>query len=644
MDHDQTVTPVDMVTLTVMANRINSIVGEMTNTMLRTARSTTMAARDFSCSITGPTHDMVSFAEAAPVHVYGSGMLAEAMADTHPDFRAGDLFMTNDPYVGNSHAADQTLLIPVFLEGVHLFTAIAKAHQADIGNALPTTYSPTAKDVYNEGALVFPMVLMARGGWENTDILRMCERRIRAYDTWYGDYLAALGAVRLAERRLREMAVWLGGVETTKRYLEAWLDYCERIAATEIAALPAGRVVTETSLDPFPGLPDGLRLKATIDVDPQAGTIVIDLRDNPDCVPIGLNLTESTAKNAATTGVLLALNSRRDASRISVYNNAGTFRRIQVLTRENCVVGQPRHPASASCATTTVQCRVVGMVSIGMAKIREGLGTAEPAYGQSPVQGVVSGHDPRRPGNPQYMFQIFAGTQGGPATGESDGWLTYLVSGGCGINFIDSSELCEQKYPLAVWEKVVRCDSEGPGRTRGAPGNVAIYGPIRSPAEVQYFHDGVVNRAVGVHGGDSPSGPEAWHVATDGAWDFYTHSVGAVELGAGESIVSLSAGGGGYGSPLQRDPQWVLIDVVDEYVTRERAESVYGVVLGGDSDRWETLTVDAAATAERRAQLAEATTPAVNETADARAVKAANAANEHRAEQPRVHWWTSAAA
>ena len=88
---------VDSVTLRVMSNRLNGIVSEMTHTMVRTARSTTMAARDFSCSITSSENDMVSFAEGAPVHVYGSSLIAEAMQDTHPEFREGDCYMTNDP-------------------------------------------------------------------------------------------------------------------------------------------------------------------------------------------------------------------------------------------------------------------------------------------------------------------------------------------------------------------------------------------------------------------------------------------------------------------------------------------------------------------------------------------------------------------
>ncbi|MBJ7330138.1 MAG: hydantoinase B/oxoprolinase family protein [Solirubrobacteraceae bacterium] len=622
---------VDKVTLTVMANRINSIVMEMTNTMVRTARSTTMAARDFSCSITSHTHEMVSFAEAAPVHVYGSGMLAQDMEDIHPDFREGDVFMSNDPYGGNSHTADQTLLIPVFFEGVHLFTALAKAHQADIGNAIPTTYSPTASDVYNEGALVFPMVLMARGGWENTDILRMCERRIRSYETWYGDYLATLGAVRLAERRLKELAEWLGGVDATKEYLAAFLDYCEQMAGDAISKLPAGKILTKTHLDPFPQVPDGIPLQAMIEVDPEAGKIIVDLRDNPDNVPAGLNLTESTAKNAATTGVLIALNSKRNAERLSVYNNAGTFRRIEVLTREGCVVGKPKHPASASCATTTVQCRTVGMTCIGMAALGDGFGSAEPAYGSAAVQGVLSGHDPRREGAPPYMFQIFAGTQGGPATYESDGWLTFLVTGGCGINYIDNSEVLEQKYPITVWERSVWQDSEGAGRTRGAPGNVCIYGPRFADMEVQYFHDGVENRIKGVHGGASPLGPEAWHIATDGTWDKYGYSVGEIVLTPGESIVSLSAGGGGYGDPLVRPADEVLTDVVEGYVSFARARDSYGVVLTGDPAKWETLAIDTAATEDLRATM-RAGGPLTIDADDAT-----------RAPQPELDWWATAA-
>jgi N-methylhydantoinase B len=596
---------VDGVTLGVMANRLDGIVREMTNTMVRTARSTTMAARDFSCSVTDAGHELVSCPEGAPVHVYGSSLLAQAMARTHPQFAPGDAFLSNDPYDGNSHAADYTILVPVFFDGEHVFTALAKAHQADCGNALPTTYSPTALDVYNEGAPIFPMVRVQRDRVDNQDIIRICERRIRAFEIWHGDYLATLGAARLAERRLQELCSALGGLDGTREFVAAWLDYCERMAAQAISELPAGRVVGRTALDPFPRLPDGIALQATIDVDPVAGTIVADLRDNPDCTPTGLNLSESTSRNAATAGILAALNSRRDATRVRVPNNSGSYRRIRVLVRENCVVGIPRHPASASCATTTVQDRVVGMTLIGMALVGDGHGAAEPTYGSGPFQGVVSGRDRRRAGDPQYIFQIFSGTAGGPATAASDGWLTFQITGASGIGYIDSTEVIEQKYPLVVWEKVVRPDSEGAGRTRGAPGGTTIYGPRFDPLTCHYFLDGVHNRPSGVHGGSASLGPEAWRDA-GGARERYDHVVGEVEIAAGEAIVSLSAGGGGYGPALQRDALAVLADVADGYVSATRARDVYGVVLSGEPARFETLVVDEAATATQRSALAAA--------------------------------------
>jgi N-methylhydantoinase B len=591
---------IDRITLGVLANRMDSITREMTNTMVRTARSTTMAAKDFSCSIVSSADEMVSAPEGIPVHVYGSAMLCTDLRQAHPDFREGDCYMSNDPYGGNSHAADQTLLVPVFFAGEHVFTAVAKAHQADIGNAKPTTYSPTALDVYNEGALIFPCVQVQADYADNRDIIRMCERRIRAFDTWYGDYLATLGAARLAERRLQELCETYG-LPTIRAFVAEWLNYSETMAAEAIAELPAGRMVTRTALDPFPRLPDGIPLQATVDVFPEEGRVVVDLRDNPDCTPTGLNLTESTSRNSATTAILMCLNSNPAYRAPRVPNNAGTYRRIEVLVRENCVIGKPRHPASASVATNTVADRVVGMILHGMARMQDGIGAAHPCFGQPPWTGVVSGHDARREGE-AYAVQLFCGTSGGPATAHNDGYLQFTNTGGAGLEYIDSTEVCEQKYPLVVWEKMVRADSEGAGRLRGAPGGVSIYSPRFDGIEVQYFLDAVVNRSLGVRGGSGSQGPEAWVARASGGWDRQAEgAVGETPVAVGEAMVSFSGAGAGYGPAIARDPQKVLVDLIDGYVTVERARGAYGVIVTGDPARWETLAVDEAATAELRA-------------------------------------------
>ena len=370
----------DPVQLLVMANRIDGIAREMTNTMIRTARSSTLAVRDLSTSISTADHQLFTAPEGVPAHVYGSGLLCRAMAALHPDFKEGDAFLHNDPYLGNTHAADHTILVPVFYEGEHVFTMCAKAHLADCGNAIPTTYTPRAIDVYAEGALIFPCVLIQRGYEDVGDIVRMCRKRIRAPEIWYGDYLSMLAAARVGEQRIQDFCRKFG-LETVKAFVREWLDYSERLADAAIRRLPAGRVHTRTALDPFPGLPDGLPLQATIDVDSADGRVTVDFRDNPDCTRTGLNLSEATAMNCSISGVLAVLNSQRHAKQTLVFNNAGSFRRIQVLLRENCAVGVPRHPASCSMATTTIADRALAMVYGAFGKLADGIGLGRAVLG-----------------------------------------------------------------------------------------------------------------------------------------------------------------------------------------------------------------------------------------------------------------------
>ncbi|RQW61903.1 hydantoinase B/oxoprolinase family protein [Vibrio viridaestus] len=604
MGHANTTDRIDPVTLSIMANRLHSITREMTNTMIRTARSTTMAARDFSCSINSSDHQLLSAPGAIPVHVYGSSLVSQVMERKHPNFKEGDAYLHNDPYDGNTHAADHTLMVPVFFQGEHVFTVLAKAHQVDAGCALPTTYMPKAKDVYEEGAIIFPCVKIQDQNKDIEDIIGIARLRIRAFDTWYGDYLASLGALRLAEKRLQDFCASFDSIEQVRAFVKEWLDYGERMAIAGIEKLPEGRLDVKTHMDAFPGLPDGLDLQATIEIKPNEGKVVIDLRNNPDCTPTGLNLTEATSKNNAVTAVLMALNTDKNATSLHVPNNSGSHRPIEVLVRENCVVGIPRHPASCSAATRTVTDRVTGMLLAGIASMSEqDIGAAEPPLGCPPHEAVVSGRDPRRD-NEEYILQIFSGSSGGPATADSDGWLAFATIMGAGIPRIDSSEIVEQRYPLVVWQHAsVRADSEGAGYHRGATGTTSAYGPRLAKAESHYYLEGVQNRPKGVHGGGIAAGPESWVVKANGESIQMSDIVAEVKLDNKDTIFSLGSGAGGYGSPLTRETEKVLEDVMDEYISVERAKSAYGVVIEGDVKRWETLYINVAATESLRAEM-----------------------------------------
>lgn len=593
------IAPVD---LAVMSSRLDGIVREMENTVLRTARSSVVGlSKDFSCSIVSSANELLASAEGLPVHVYGSGLLTAAMQRFHPDCAKGDAYLHNDPYNGNTHPADHSILVPVFIAGEHMFTAVVKAHQADIGNALPTTYMPTAIDVYAEGALIFPCVRIQQSYRDIDDIIRMCRVRIRVPEIWYGDYLAMVAAARVAEKRLEELTGKFG-VARTKAFIRAWLDYGENRAREAISELPEGRIEISGGFDPFPGAEDGIPVKVVMDVKPADGTVSVDLTDNPDCIDGGLNLSEASARNAAIMGVMIVLNSRTDAAAPRVPLNEGAFRCFDVQLRENCVVGIPRHPHSCSMATGGPSATISALECAAFAEAQEGLGAGHPPYGGPPYIGVISGTDPVAG---PYITQLFCGTAGGPATAETDGWLSYVAIAAGGLLYRDSVEVDEQKYPIMIATSRIRPDSEGAGRRRGAPGNICEYGPLRGNMQVFYSLEGVVNRSLGVRKGGASLPPGAYRIDAEGQRQEAPETVGDVALAPGQRIGSLSAGGGGYGDPLTREPQRVLWDVREGYITPARARDVYGVILVGNSDRFETLLVDEAATSARRAELRE---------------------------------------
>jgi N-methylhydantoinase B len=239
----------DPVVMTVIANRLDGVVREMTNTLLRAARSAVISsARDFSCCIlTGDNHLLAS-AEGLPVHIFGAHLQGENMCRYHAgDIREGDAYLDNDPYGGNTHPADHTFLVPVFVGGEHLFTTVAKCHMADIGNSIPSSYFAKALDVYEEGALAFPGVRIQRNYRNEPDVIRMCRARIRVPEQWYGDALAALGSARVAERRLKELCRKYGA-KTIKAFIKDWFDYSERRAIESIRKLPSAGSMSRSTI------------------------------------------------------------------------------------------------------------------------------------------------------------------------------------------------------------------------------------------------------------------------------------------------------------------------------------------------------------------------------------------------------------
>ena len=581
----------DGVQLALLSNRLDGIVKKMANTLLRTGRSGVLnMARDFSCAIVTADHHLLTATESLPIHVLsGPDIMARWMTEVHPELKRGDAFLHNSPYHGCSHPADHTILVPVIdKDGVHRFTLAAKAHQADIGNSIPTTYHARARDVYEEGALIFPAVRVQRDYENIDDIVRMCQLRIRVPEQWWGDYLAMIGAARIGERELQALGEEVGW-DRLDAFATQFFDYTEARMVSALRELPAGSASHSSTHDPIPGTPEeGVKINVSVMVDPDAARVRVDLRDNPDAMPCGLNLSESCSRTAAMVGVFNSIDH-------SVPKNAGAFRRIDVDLREDCVVGIPKHPTSCSAATTNVADRVSNSVQASMAKISKEIGLAECGASSPPAAAVVSGVNPET--NKPYINQVFLGRTNGAASAHTDAWWTIGHVGNAGMCFLDSVELDELRLPIFVKARGFVPDTEGAGRMCGAPQGFAVYGPRIGTMSLVYNSDGTINGPKGVCGGLGGANAGQEKLTVNGEEEEVPR-VGQVCLDAGELIVSRSCGGGGFGPPTERNPDRVREQVAEGFVSCERAREVYGVVLDDKGD------VSVAETEARRAEAA----------------------------------------
>ena len=576
------------VRMAVTQSRLEGVTRAMSNTLLRTARSGVLSqGRDFSCCVLTADHELLAAAQSIPIHVMsGPDLTARAMVELHPDLTSGDAFLHNSPYHGGSHAADHSLLVPVMdADGVHRLTVVTKGHQADIGNSQPTTYMATARDVYEEGALIFPCVKVQSRYRDIEDVIRMCRMRIRVPDQWWGDYLALLGAARVGERRLLELGEELGW-NALAQHATDWFDYSERRMRAAIARLPAGEVTATGRHDPVPAAPDGIPITATIRVTPQPAKVMVDLRDNVDALPCGLNLTEACAR---TSAMIAVFNSLPDA----VPANAGSFRLLEVLLRDGSIAGRALHPSSCAAATTNVADRVANAVQRAMAELADGCGLAEAGLAMPPSLPVISGKDPRN-GDRPYVNQMCLASTGGPAGPEADGWLTIVHVGNAGVLLRDSVEADEYEFPIRVVRQQLTKDTEGAGRFRGAPSVEVEFASI-ADVEVIFACDGNHEPAAGARGGLAGGCSAQLLRAPDGAEE-PVGGFATVILRPGEALVTVTCGGGGYGPPLDRDPARVVHDVREGWISEARAESVYGVALaGGEVDEERTAELRRAA-------------------------------------------------
>jgi N-methylhydantoinase B len=577
---------VDPITLEVVVEGLIAIVREMRATVIRASYSSVIwELDDFSCAIFDAQAQMVAQSDDHPGHVMPMPWSVRcAMEDFAGDIHPGDVILLNDSYRGGTHLNDVTLLYPVF-EGDELFIFPAvRAHWADVGGMVPGSYSGLSTSIYQEGMRIPPIKLYERGRL-NRAAMTLMMANMRLPEDRRGDLDASLGACRVAEARIRKL---LGryGAKTVLDCIALNLDRSERRMREQIAGLPDGEYLAEDYLEFFQdGRFDPVLLRLALRV--RGDEIEVDFAGSNPQVPGVVNSTLAVAG----AGVFVALKSTLDPGGPV---NQGAFRPIHLRAPEASIV-DVRLDAPAG-AHGEVRKRVISAMLGALARIIPERVSGDLCGTSFP--NAIGGHAARR-GRGYVYYEAPAGGNGGFL--EADGSSAFVNVDFGNIRSIHTAESLENEMPLLVERSTLRQDSGGEGRTRGGLGLSREIRLLDGEARYSVLADRAVVPPFGVAGGHAAA-PVSVSVVRDGEERPFP-TPGKVTnhaLVAGDLVVMRSAGGGGYGDPLARDPERVRADVRSGYVSRARARDRYGVVLREDG------AVDAPATAAQRARLGAA--------------------------------------
>jgi len=573
--------------LHILSKKFEMATREMSQVLMKSARSGVISmARDFSSGFTLYDGRQFIIDEGLPVHTANIRLTPEYIMEHFDDIEPGDCFLTNSHFAGCTHHADYTLSVPVFVDGEPLFWSINRAHQADIGAPEPTTYPTSSENIYQEGPH-FPAVRIQEDYEDRDDLVRMLKLNLRLGDKqWIADYRGQVAAVRRGEERIQEICDEYG-VDTVESFADAWLAYGERMMRENIASLPDRSFEYSAFHDPIPGAPDGVEVTVGIDVDPDAREMTVDLTDNMENVPSGFNLSRATSTAGVFAGIFNNLSG-------DIPHNHGAIEPIEVVMDKGKIVGEPTYPVSAAVATTNVCQVLINAVQAAFSNLGEPFGLSEATSGTLNYP-VIYGEDPRRD-DQEYINELFFLGGGGPAGAGYDGWLIYSSPSGGSVPNRDSLELDEQKYPILFEQSELRADTEGAGKWRGAHGSINRFRPLGNPLQLSYMADNREYPAQGVLGGKAARRAELYAVDRDGERRELP-GFGVQDIDAGETVVIKNSGAGGYGDPLDRDPDLVLKDVERDLVSKERAREEYGVVIDEQNGN---VRVDDARTKELR--------------------------------------------
>ena len=432
------------------------------------------------------------------------------------------------------------------------------AHQEDFGGKVPGSMPTDSTEIFQEG-LILPPLKLYDSGVVNETLVRIIRRNVRLPRVVMGDISAQVAAATVGRDRLQALFEEYGAA--TDDYLNGLLDYAERLTRARIAEIPDGtwRFTDYMDNDDI-ALDRRVPITATVRVEGEA--VTVDFTGTSPQVAGPINAPWSGGAGSAYFAV-------RYVTDPSIPNNQGCYRPIDVVIPQGTLLN-PHHPASVAIRAHTLK-RAADVVLGALVQAVPDRVPAAPAGSISCVS--FWGVDPRT-GERFGLSDIVAGGSGGRPGGDGIEVVDTDVSNCMNI----PAEAIEMDYPLRVRSYRLRRDSGGAGRFRGGTGTVRVLEAVRGAMTCSYRSERHFTPAWGLFGG-RPGAVWSTEVVRGAGEVEVVPSKQAFTLAEGDELRILSGGGGGHGSPLEREPRRVLADVLDGKVSAAAACSVYGVVL-----------------------------------------------------------------
>jgi N-methylhydantoinase B len=554
---------------------------EMEKLLVRTAMSPFIREkRDFHVALADSAGRVVA-ASGGMVGEFISPIIKQHPLDT---MQPGDIYWYNDCYGSRgivSHSPDQAFVAPVFFAGAVIGFAQSWAHFNDIGGMYPGTLSPDAISIYQEGTMV-PVVRLYAAGIHNDDMQRMFEMNSRYPQMIRGDIRACVAAVRLGERRLIELFTRFSAPVAFDAF-EQMFDRTRTLLTAKLRELFAEGTYSFTEVVASDGKGNGpFHIRMDLIVSPDRVILDATRTDDQAVGPINFLMQRSFPASMLGRYLLSLIPGARANHGVELIID-------EVKIREGSLL-QPRFPAPLGMrgitAVRAMNC-VLGLVN----EATGGMGGASnSAY-------VIYNMRGRADGAPFLLSDGVAIGYG--ARNFADGLdAVYLVGQ---QNY--PAEFMETAYPIRMRAYGLAQDSGGPGRWRGGCGVFREMEVLADEAMLSIRIDGVFNPPWGAAGGHTGRGGRAViNPATSEERVLGALSDGAM-LKHGDIFRIETVGGGGWGDPLDRDPESVLADVRGGFISAASALADYGVALSGD-------VVDLEATAQLRCARATAASDA----------------------------------